>query len=186
MSYLKFKEYKIVPVGSLSIIRNCSGCGGKSTFVNSSCFRINANGNCLDVWLIYQCNKCRHTYNLPIYERVKPHNIKPVEYLKLLGNDPELAYEYGNNTVFMQKNKAEVDWKSIKYDIIGTKLEDGNLKSITILNPYVIKIRTDKVLSEIMGRSRQEIRKMVLDNQIYLANKNLGDISEISFTKLVD
>ncbi|HAH17569.1 MAG TPA: hypothetical protein DCL29_00905 [Eubacterium sp.] len=30
-------------------------------FVNSKRFRVNANGNSVDVWLIYRCKKCKHS-----------------------------------------------------------------------------------------------------------------------------
>lgn len=65
MSY----EYRIVPRESFKVRHNCSGCGMKSIFENTCCFRINANRKKIDVWLIYQCTKCRHPLNLTIYER---------------------------------------------------------------------------------------------------------------------
>ena len=43
-------------------------------------FRVNANGNILDIWLIYQCVECKHTLNLAIYERKKASSITKEEY----------------------------------------------------------------------------------------------------------
>lgn len=40
---------------------SCGGCRRKTEFVNTGRFRVNANGNRLDVWLIYQCERCKHT-----------------------------------------------------------------------------------------------------------------------------
>ena len=71
MSYLKKIEYEIVPKECFKVTRNCSGCGTKTRYINTKRFRVNANGNKLDVWLIYQCEKCKHTFNLAIYERQK-------------------------------------------------------------------------------------------------------------------
>ena len=71
MSYLKKMEYKIVLRDSFWVIRNCPKCGRKTYFVNTKKFRVNANGNKLDVWLIYQCEECKHTLNISIYERQK-------------------------------------------------------------------------------------------------------------------
>lgn len=184
MSYLNYKEYKIVPVESLRIIRNCSGCGGKNTFVNSNRFRINANGNCIDVWLIYQCHKCKHPYNLSIYERVNPHSINKEEYRKFLANDPELALQYGTDPSLMRKNKAELDWNTITYKIVGIPPQESNFPTkLIIRNPYGLKVRSDKVLSEIIGKSRQEIRKMVLEKKICFSNKKVGDVAEIGFVE---
>lgn len=75
MSYCK-KIYKIPPKTSYKIIRNCAGCGEKSDYINTERFRVNANGNKIDVWLIYQCEKCKYTYNLTVYERINPKLIK--------------------------------------------------------------------------------------------------------------
>lgn len=98
---------------SLTIIRNCAGCECKTTYINIEKFRINANGKYLDVWLIYQCEKCKHTYNLSIYERIKVTDIPKVEYDKFLINDLEFALDYGKNKELFQKDKTDIDWGSI-------------------------------------------------------------------------
>lgn len=71
MSYGNKYEYMIVPTDTFKIIRGCAGCGSKQIFTCKGRFRVNSNGNLLDVWLIYGCEKCEHTYNLPIYERLR-------------------------------------------------------------------------------------------------------------------
>lgn len=97
MSYSKVKVY-----------HRCGGCGKKQEFVNSGKFRVNANGNCIDVWLIYRCKKCKHTWNLTIYERIKPSKLDPETYELFLANDEELAIQYGNDICFLRKNNAEL------------------------------------------------------------------------------
>lgn len=108
MSYCKKTEYEMMPEKSFSVIRNCSGCGRKTHFVNSKKFRVNANGNKLDVWLIYRCVKCRHTYNLTIYERKRASAISKEEYERFLCNDEELAEMYGRDIQLFKRNKAEI------------------------------------------------------------------------------
>lgn len=78
------------------------------TFINTRRFRVNANGNKVDVWLIYQCKKCRHTYNLPIYERKNPNGIVSDEYEAFLENSEELALKYGTMYEIFKRNKVEV------------------------------------------------------------------------------
>ena len=51
---------------SFRIYHRCGGCGKKQEFENSKRFRVNANGNLVDVWLIYRCKKCKHSWNLTI------------------------------------------------------------------------------------------------------------------------
>ena len=51
MSYLRKIEYTIIQEESFKILKNCSGCGCKAVFHNTNCFRVNANGNKIDIWL---------------------------------------------------------------------------------------------------------------------------------------
>lgn len=68
---------------------------------------MNANGNRVDVWLIYRCKKCKHSWNLEIYERVKPSRIKKEDYELFMENDYDLALKYGNDIDFLKRNNAE-------------------------------------------------------------------------------
>ena len=104
MSYVRNIEYKIIPSNTFKILRGCTGCGCKQIFSSTGNFRVNANGNHLDVWLIYACEKCGKTYNLPIYERTQLGKLSKVEYQAFLSNDVEVAFKYGTNkSVFAKK-----------------------------------------------------------------------------------
>ena len=87
MGYINQREY--------TVIHRCGGCGKKMPFVSTRRFRVNANKNKLDVWLIYQCRRCRRTLNIPIYERTAPQKIPGELYEKFLANDEALAIQYG-------------------------------------------------------------------------------------------
>lgn len=92
---------------SLKVYHRCGGCSKKQEFINSGKFRVNANGNRVDVWLIYRCKKCKHSWNLTIFERTKPSKINQEEYELFMDNDYELAMKYGNDMYFLKKNNAE-------------------------------------------------------------------------------
>ena len=121
MSYLDNKEVLITPVEGQRIIRNCSKCGGKSVYINTENFRVNANGNSVDVWLIYQCEKCKTTYNLSVYERVKPKSIAREDYEKYMNNDKELAWRVSYTQSILKTNHVEVDTSSGSYRLIDRK-----------------------------------------------------------------
>ena len=179
MSYLKKIEYEIVPRESFSVIRGCSGCGKKTHFINTKKFRVNANGNKLDVWLIYQCEKCRHTLNLAIYERQKPSSIPKEEYRSFLSNDEQLAEAYGKNIQLFKKNKAEVDYEKQEYDYViqaesdssfdtPTVNDSGERVMLTIHNPYGLKIRPEKQIAEVLGLTRSQVQKRIQEGDIEL------------------
>lgn len=184
MSYWKKIEYEIVPKESFAVIRGCAGCGRKTHFVNTGKFRVNANGNKLDVWLIYQCEICRHTFNLAIYERQSPSAIPKEEYERFLRNDEELAELFGRNLSLFQKNKAQVDHERLGYDIVkrnggfpcGTAgnnsvwkddvLEEMESILLTVHNPCGLKIRPEKLLANLLGLSRSQVQKMLRAGEI--------------------
>lgn len=94
-------------MNSIKIYHRCGGCGKKEVFINSGKFRVNSNGKYVDVWLIYRCRKCKHSWNLSIYERTRTTKIPREEYELFLDNDESLAEEYGNDIGFLKKNHAE-------------------------------------------------------------------------------
>lgn len=115
MSYLRKFKYTIVPAESFKIIKNCSGCGCKLVVHNTNCFRVNANGNRIDLWLIYQCVKCKHTNNLIVYKRQRAKPIWQEEYGESLINSIELAFKYGTDSrSFVQNNIIGILYQQIR------------------------------------------------------------------------
>lgn len=100
------KETDTAPI---RVFHRCGGCGKKQEFVNSGKFRVNANGKNVDVWLIYRCKKCKHSWNLSIYERTRPGKIPAELFEAFQVNDTETAMEYGIDLEFLKKNRAEFD-----------------------------------------------------------------------------
>ena len=165
MSYLKKIEYEIVLKDSFRVVRNCSKCGRKAHFINTKKFRINANGNKLDIWLIYQCEECKHTLNLAIYERQKGSSISKEEYQRFLDNDELLAEMYGKSIQLFRKNKADIDLDKIDHDFVKLRetIENNGIGEqvlITINNPYGLKIRWEKQIAMVLGLSRSQIKSL--------------------------
>lgn len=166
MSYLKKREYEIVLKDSFWIIRNCPKCGRKTYFKNTKKFRVNANGNKLDVWLIYQCEECKHTLNIPIYERQKVSSIPKEEYQCFLSNDEQFAEMYGKDVQLFRKNKATIDFDKVNYDFVKLRetMEYSDFEEqivITVSNPYQLKIRPEKQIAEIMRLSRNQVKNLL-------------------------
>lgn len=171
MSYSKKIEYEIVPKETFSVIRNCPGCSRKTHFQNTKKFRVNANGSRLDVWLIYQCENCKHTFNLTVYERQKATSIPQKEYERFLSNNEQLADAYGKNLQFFKKNKAEVDLQNVEY--VFQKLAENITDCrhdpqtyIIIHNPWGLKLRPEKQMAEILALSRSKVKKMLEQGEL--------------------
>lgn len=173
MSYLKKMEYEIVLKDSFWVIRNCPKCGRKTYFKNTRKFRVNANGNKLDAWLIYQCEECKHTLNISIYERRKVSSIPKEEYQRFLNNDEQFAEMHGKNVQLFRKNKATIDFEKVNYDFVKLHeaTEYGDFEErivIAINNPYQLKIRPEKQIAEILGLSRSQIKNLLEKGEMEL------------------
>lgn len=173
MSYLRKIEYEIVLKDSFLIIRNCPKCGRKSHYINTKKFRVNANGNKLDIWLIYQCAECKHTLNLAIYERKKASSITKEEYQCFLDNDEQLAERYGKDIQLFRTNKADIDFDRLHYGVI--KLHEtkeisgfGEQIIITVKNPNQMKIRSEKQIAMVLGLSRNQVKSLLEKGEIEL------------------
>lgn len=165
MSYNNIVEYKIIPVETFKIIRGCARCGCKQIFSCKDHFRVNANGNLLDVWLIYGCIKCGYTYNLPIYERISSDKIPKQEYDMLLSNDKKKIFETGTNKSIFIKNKAEIVWDLNLYEVVPITENKFELEKDVILirlyNTYDIPIRKDKIVAGILQVTRSKAKKLL-------------------------
>ena len=173
MSYLKKFEYEIILKDSFRVIWSCPKCGRKTHFKNTKKFRINANGNQLDIWLIYQCDECKHTLNLAIYERQKVSSISKEEYQHFIDNNEQLAEMYGKNMQLFRKNKADIDFDKLNYDFV--KLHEtvencafGEQILVTIYNPYGLKIRPEKQIAMVLGLSRSQVKTLLGKGEIEL------------------
>lgn len=171
MSYLKKIEYEITLKDSFWVTKSCPNCGRKTPFKNTKKFRINANGNKIDIWLIYQCTECKHTLNLAIYERQKVSSIPKEEYRLFLDNDEKLAETYGKSIPLFRKNKADIDFDRFNYDFV--KLHEtieesgfGEQTLITINNPYGLKIRPEKQIAMVLGMSRSQVKSLLAKGEI--------------------
>lgn len=176
MSYFKERIWKIEPASAFGIIRNCPKCGKKVLYGSTGNFRVNANGKCVDVWLIYQCEVCKSTYNLSILERVNPRMLDSETYRQFMENDKELAVKYGTDRALFEKNKAVIDENSISFSVHeeivdNVSSEDIGFKEIIhVQNPHCMKIRLDRFLALQLGVSRSKVRQLLRDEIIVCGN----------------
>ncbi len=159
----KLKLWEIIPSNQPTIIKNCPKCGSNSIFESTGNFRINANQNKLDVWLIYQCQKCKTTWNMTILSRVNSSTIPQDIYHKFLCNDFDLAANYAFDANIHSQNKVVLNYETIAYKILGETIHPYTITEpvqIQFKCDYPMDIRADKILSEMLGISREFVKKL--------------------------
>lgn len=170
--------WQVVPTGQPTVIRNCPKCGGHSEYECSQNFRVNANQSNIDVWLIYQCKKCKSTWNMEILSRVNNKTIDNELYIKFLSNNKELATYYSFDLATHSKNKSIPNYDTVSYDIIGNSISSlEECFQLEIACKYSLDIRLDKILSQKLCISREQIKKMCNTGRI--TGKEIKDITKI-------
>ena len=178
------EQYWLRADRSYEIIHACGGCGRKQSFVNTGCFRVNANGNKLDIWLIYQCGKCRHTLNVPIFERVNSTKIDRDLYERMISNDTALAEKYGKDSGFLKSKRLEPDSVTVglrlydRNDEIAV-LDIGSPRRIAVYNESGTKLRVEKVVSLAFDISRSMAKKLIESGKVLIEQNQNALIIEV-------
>jgi hypothetical protein len=172
--------WKVIPSNQPTVIRNCPKCGNHSEYESSQNFRVNANQNLIDVWLIYQCEKCKSTWNMEILSRMNSGEIDKNLYLKFLENDQKLARQYAFDIAVHTKNRSNLSFENITYDIIGSEIsfigQNDNFL-IEFVCEYPLDIRLDRILSRQLGISREQIKKLGKSGEI--SGEGIKDIAKV-------
>lgn len=156
-------HWEITPTSWPVVIRSCPKCGHSSEYECSGNFRVNANHSAIDVWLIYQCNKCNSTWNMEIISRTNVKSIDKELYHKFLSNDKELAGYYAFDSATLSRNKAVINYDNINYDVTGDVIVYHKLTQICqldILCPFPFPLRLDRLLVKQLGLSREQIKQL--------------------------
>lgn len=159
--------WTIQPLDLPVVIKSCSKCADAEEFECSKKFRINANHNRLDVWLIYSCKKCKTTWNMEIYSRISPKTLDSGLYERLMANDEELAAQYAFDLSLLRKNSAVVSFENIPYEIkTDNPLPETGKCLLEISCPCPMGIRMDKLLSTQLNVSREKIKRLCKSSAI--------------------
>lgn len=98
--------WNISPVGYQLICKRCPSCHGQQDFIPSGAFRINSQKKRLDVWSIYKCVRCAHTWNISLFSRLPVSKIKPQLYARLIANDKSAVLAYSHDLQILRRNGA--------------------------------------------------------------------------------
>lgn len=138
-------------------------------------FRTNAQKKRLDVWLIYRCEFCSETWNLPIFERVTIGDIAPERFQSIARNDLTLARFYAFDAPRLARHgervepgaDADVEWL----------VQDGqpgqpSAIELTIRLALPWRARLDRFLARQLSIGRDRLRSLQETGRLTLAPSN--------------
>jgi len=161
MSLIMKVEWIISCSASPTVTRPCARCGRASPFGSTGKFRLNANGNRLDAWLIYCCLSCGKTWNRPVFERRPVGSVSRRDLEALHSNDTLLADRLARNglTGALCKGRPKGGFVLKKRHV--TNIVETRFSGLLVIrNPDLDTVRLDQVLATGLGSSRMEICKL--------------------------
>jgi hypothetical protein len=125
--------------------------------------RVNANGRCIDAWLIYRCTSCDGTWNRPILERRRLRSIDPHLLAALQANDPTLAHRVALDIEDLKRRVGRVE----QFDEVVVLKEVQSLNTmptrraeIHFTVPHPTACRLDRLLAAELRLSRSQVHGM--------------------------
>ncbi|WP_088011667.1 DUF1062 domain-containing protein [Gottfriedia acidiceleris] len=162
--------WSIQPKSTPLVLRNCTKCGKKKEFYCSELFRMNANKQKIDVWLIYKCNQCDSTWNVTIFSRINPVDLDKSLFENMSKNDKETAWKYAFDMDTIRRNQAEAIF-NIDYIAIGENIDFYKKLPqeifIIIESQYSFNLRLDKLLKNKLNVSRKKLWEMIENGFIF-------------------
>ena len=142
-----------------SIVKYCKKCGGESVFSSSGLFRMNAQGRRLDVWLIYNCEKCKTSWNSTVFSRVSPEKLGQKMLQQLESNSPALALKIGTDCNIAKINGVQMGKPTVHID--GDSFTVGEQVLLQIGRECDMPLKLADIICEKLAISKSAWRKLV-------------------------
>jgi hypothetical protein len=153
-----------------AVVRPCLDCDG-TRHHPSGRFRVNANGNIINVWLLLRCATCNRTSQVPVYrERVHVAPLEPARRVAYETNDPAVLRELAMSESLAAKNGYRLDWTGtweLETDAPFYALDDPTPLRVLISFELPAPVRVERLLMLGLGLSRGEVRRLVVDGRIH-------------------
>lgn len=171
--------WQLIPTESPLVIQHCPRCEDNKMFRCLDKFRINGNQSRVDIWLIYKCTVCNHTWKLTIYRRILPSEISPNLYDKFQNNDRETAWKYAFDIQLLRMCGVEPK-PNTPYEVEGlslSKLSDFHGKvQVHIDFKFQLNPRLDTLLSKQLGITRSQVKILMKSGAVSLFEPSQGKL----------
>lgn len=168
--------WHVTPIAPPQPHRHCKTCGRARPFRPSGKVRLNANGRQLDAWLIYKCDTCDQTWNLPLLDRVAVAAVDPDDLWAMQVSDPAWVSARTFDLALLRRHCDRID---LQPDLHVTKVialpapmiwsEIG----LTIVAPLPTGMRLDRLLAHELGLSRTRLVAMQASGGLCAAEGSL-------------
>ncbi len=136
--------------------RHCRHCETLRPFVSSGRFRVNAQKKRLDAWLIYRCDHCAASWNLPLVERQAVQTLERGLLARLTANDAALARAVASDRALLRRHCHRVEpgeGPAIVKERLGGP-QDAPALRILLAVPPACPWRLDRLLAAGLGLPR--------------------------------
>ncbi|MFM7335648.1 MAG: DUF1062 domain-containing protein [Tabrizicola sp.] len=164
MTRILHVTWHVVPLSLPLAQRHCSTCGGPRLFHCSGKVRLNANGRRLDAWLIYKCQACDRTWNLPILDRTPVAEVPPAELSAMQASDPAWVRSRAFDLAALRRHVPQVILPTdlaVTKQVPGTGSGDWSRIVLAIEAPWPIGLRLDRLLAHELDLSRSSLQAMM-------------------------
>jgi hypothetical protein len=163
-------QWVIRELGLPAIVRACVSCRSARHHPTGK-FRVNANGELLDVWMLICCERCGRTAKIPVHERIPVQALGRERLRMFETNDPAMVRELATDAVLAGRAGYQLDWSGTWELDTGPPyggLEDPAPLTVTITFELPVPIRVEKLLTTGFDLSRPAVKGMVYSGRIRL------------------
>jgi hypothetical protein len=135
--------------------RRCSGCPGTELGATGR-FRVNANANLIDVWLLLRCRRCGAVTKVPILERVPVRSIPPDRLDGFTRNDAALICWALREGAADRRRRMRLDWTGA-WELTGPPTTGPVTVEVKFRDP--VPLRPAQIIAAGLGVSHGEVRR---------------------------
>ena len=140
----------------------CVDCRSESATAGEGRFRVNANGNLLDVWLLVRCVSCDRTSKLTVHERAPVRSFDPAELDGYHANDPQLVASRLLDPLLARRNHVTLDWAGA-WRLDTPSAWPGELWPVRVEVRFEdpVPVRPARLIAQGLAISRNEVQRRV-------------------------